>query len=205
MATFGNDDMNTSLQPTPTAPHRGVFFKSWLKDPFHVASITPSSRWLARLMATDVGPGDRVVELGAGTGTLTDALVERGVRPADLYLVEQHASFVEVLRVRFPGSTVVQADAADLMPALGSLRGTVDYVISGLPILWFPRDKKARILGEAFALLRPRGRYQQFTYMGPPPVGGSLLDELGLRATLLGVAPLNLPPAFVYRFERKTP
>jgi phospholipid N-methyltransferase len=195
--------MSSPLQETPGAPHRSVFFKSWLKDPFHVASITPSSRWLARLMATDVGPGDRVVELGAGTGTLTDALVEHGVRPENLYLVEQHAQFVDVLRRRFPGSTVVQADAADLMPTLGSLRGTVDYVISGLPILWFARDTKARILRAAFTLLRPQGRYQQFTYMGLPPVRSHLLDELGLRATLLGVAPLNLPPAFVYRFDRR--
>jgi phosphatidylethanolamine/phosphatidyl-N-methylethanolamine N-methyltransferase len=195
--------MSTFLQQKRNAPHRGVFFKSWLKDPFHVASITPSSRWLARLMATDVGPGARVVELGAGTGTLTEAIVERGVRQEDLYLVEQHAMFCDVLRQRFPGSHIVQADAAALTESLGALRGTVDYVISGLPIVWFNRDKKAKILQEAFALLRPHGRYQQFTYLGPPPVGGRLLDELGLRATLLGVSPLNLPPAFVYRFERR--
>ncbi len=195
--------MSTSLPQVRTAPHRGVFFKSWLKDPFHVASITPSSRWLARLMATDVGPGARVVELGAGTGTLTDAIVERGIHQEDLYLVEQHAGFCDVLRQRFPGSHVVQGDAAALSDSLGPLLGTVDYVISGLPLLWFSRDTKTRILQEAFALLRPNGRYQQFTYLGPPPVGARLLGELGLRATLLGVSPLNLPPAFVYRFERK--
>lgn len=195
--------MSTLLQPARNAPHRGVFFKSWLKDPFHVASITPSSRWLARLMATDVGPGARVVELGAGTGTLTDAIVERGVREEDMFLVDQHPMFCNVLRQRFPRSNVVQADAAALTKSLGALRGTVDYVISGLPIVWFNKDKKAQILHEAFELLRPSGRYQQFTYLGPPPVGGRLRDQLGLHATLLGVSPLNLPPAFVYRFERR--
>ena len=200
---YRRNTMSTLLQQPRSAPHRGVFFRSWLKDPFHVASITPSSKWLARLMATDVGPGARVVELGAGTGTLTDAIVERGVRQEDLYLVEQHPMFCDVLRQRFPSSHVVQADAATLTESLGALRGTVDYVISGLPIVWFARDKKARILEESFALLRPRGRYQQFTYLGPPPVRGRMLDELGLRATLLGVSPLNFPPAFVYRFERK--
>jgi phospholipid N-methyltransferase len=76
-------------------------------------------------------------------------------------------------------------------------------VISGLPILWFNRDKKSAILAEAFELMRPQGRYQQFTYLGRPPVGPRLLAELGLRATLLGIAPMNLPPAFVYRFERR--
>jgi phosphatidylethanolamine/phosphatidyl-N-methylethanolamine N-methyltransferase len=195
--------METTVQQSANARHRGVFFKSWLQDPFHVASITPSSRWLARLMATGLAPGARVVELGAGTGTLTEAILARGVRPADLYLVEQHPLFVDVLRERFPGATVVQTDAAALVDALGELRGEVDYVISGLPIVWFNKDKKTKILGEAFALLRPQGRYQQFTYLGPPPVGSRLLGRLGLRATLLGVSPINLPPAFVYRFERR--
>ena len=81
--------------------------------------------------------------------------------------------------------------------------GRVDYVISGLPILWFSRETKAAILSEAFELLKPNGRFQQFTYLGRPPVGPKLLAELGLGATLLGIAPMNLPPAFVYRFERR--
>lgn len=76
-------------------------------------------------------------------------------------------------------------------------------MISGLPILWFNREIKAAILSEAFKLLKPDGRFQQFTYLGRPPVGPRLLTELGLRATLLGIAPMNLPPAFVYRFARR--
>jgi phospholipid N-methyltransferase len=86
---------------------------------------------------------------------------------------------------------------------LGALRGRVDYVISGLPILWFSRETKAAILSEAFELLKPDGRFQQFTYLGRPPVGPKLLAELGLQPTLLGIAPMNLPPAFVYRFTRR--
>jgi phospholipid N-methyltransferase len=154
-------------------------------------------------MATGVHAGASVVELGAGTGTLTTALLDAGVREEDLFLVEQHADFAAVLRRRFPRATVVEADAATLARALGVLRGCVDYAISGLPILWFNRDKKAAILAETFELLKPHGRLQQFTYLGRPPVGPKLLAELGLRATLLGIAPMNLPPAFVYRFERR--
>lgn len=189
------------LQHKPTS-HRAAFFRSWLRDPFNVASIVPSSRWLARLMATDLGPGARVLELGAGTGTLTDAILARGVRPSDLYLVEQCAPFADILRARFPEALVLRADAADLVKHLEPLVGTVDYVVSGLPILWFAKDKKRRILTEAFSLLRPDGRFHQFTYLGRAPVGNRLLASLGLMATLIGVSPMNLPPAFVYRFER---
>jgi phospholipid N-methyltransferase len=194
--------MSKPSQQSRGAAYRGVFFRSWLRDPFHVASVAPSSRWLARLMATGVGAGARVVELGAGTGTLTAAILDQGVRPEDLYLVEQHVEFCEVLRERFPGAHVLQVDAEAVATALGEQRRTIDFVISGLPILWFNRDKKAAILEDAFELLKPNGCYQQFTYLGRPPVGPKLLAELRLRATLLGIAPMNLPPAFVYRFER---
>jgi len=183
--------------------YRGVFFRNWLRDPFRVASVAPSSRWLARLMATGIAADSRVVELGAGTGTLTTAILDLGVRPENLYLVEQHPEFCGVLRARFSGSRVLQIDAAALTVSLGALRGNVDFVISGLPIVWFDRDKKATILAESLALLKPAGCFQQFTYLGRPPVGARLLAELGLEATLLGIAPMNLPPAFVYRFERR--
>ena len=51
-------------------------------------------------------------------------------------------------------------------------------------------------------LLKSGGKLHQFTYLGRPPVGPRLLKELNLRATLLGIAPMNLPPAFVYEFAR---
>jgi len=147
----------TPLRPERD-PHRGVFFRSWLRDPFNVASVAPSSRWLARLMATGIAADSRVVELGAGTGTLTTAILDLGVRPENLYLVEQHAEFCDVLRARFSGSRVLQIDAAALTASLGALRDNVDFVISGLPILWFDREKKAAILAESLALLKPAGK-----------------------------------------------
>ena len=191
------------LQHKRHPSHRGVFFRNRLQDPFHVASIAPSGRLLAKLMASDVRSGARVVELGAGTGTLTQALVDAGVRSEDLYLIDQNVAFVEILRARFPHATVLQANAAELATRLSALAGTVDYVVSGLPILWFDKDTKTRILEQAFSLLRkPGGCFHQFTYLGCPPVGSRILDRLGLTAALIGVSPINLPPAFVYRLQR---
>lgn len=187
---------------TSASAHRGAFIKNWLQDPIRVASVLPSGKKLARLMAADISPGARVVELGVGTGTLTEALLENGVEPENLHLVETNRDFVEILRQRFPKSEVWQIDAVDLAHHLSGLAGTIDYVVSGLPIVWFNRRSKACLLRDAFKLLRAGGRFYQFTYLGRPPVGGKLLAELGLRATLAGFTPLNLPPAFVYRFER---
>jgi phospholipid N-methyltransferase len=117
-------------------------------------------------------------------------------------VVEQNAAFVDILKVRFPGVHVVPADAASATQYLGEVLGSIDYVISGLPLLWFDKDKKTRILSEAFSLLRPDGCFHQFTYLGRPPVGGRILAGLRLKASLIGMSPINLPPAFVYRFQR---
>lgn len=186
----------------PASTHRAAFLKNWLQDPIRVASVVPSSRSLARLMTADIMPGARVIELGVGTGTLTQAMLDNGVDPAHLHLVEQNSDFVEILRKRFPQSEVWQIDATDLSRHLSSLAGQIDYVVSGLPIVWFKGKTKLRMFRDAFTLLRTGGRFYQFTYLGRPPVGGKILGALGLKATLAGFTPLNVPPAFVYRFER---
>ncbi len=194
--------MSQSLA-SPRTAFRRKFLKNYLQDPIRVASVVPSGRNLARVMAAEVRPGSRVVELGVGTGTLTRALLEKGVDPSQLYLVEQNADFVEILEAQFPDSHVLAIDAVELSTHLGHCAGQIDHVVSGLPILWFNRDTKTRILEGAFALLREGGSFYQFSYFGRPPVSQSLLDELGLKATRFGFAPLNLPPAFTYRFERR--
>lgn len=194
--------MSQSLATTRAA-FRRTFLKNYLQDPIRVASVLPSGRNLARVMAAEVLPGSRVVELGVGTGTLTQALLEKGVEAGRLHLVEQNADFVRILRRQFPASEVLAIDAADLPEHLGGLTGQIDYVVSGLPILWFNRNLKKRILQGAFSLLRPGGSFHQFSYFARPPVSQGLLEELGLAATRTGFAPLNVPPAFTYRFSRR--
>ena len=194
--------MNQSLASS-RATFRRTFLKNYLQDPIRVASVLPSGRNLARVMAAEIAPGSSVVELGVGTGTLTRALLEKGIDPQQLYLVEQNADFVGILEQEFPESHVLAIDAAELPKHLGERTGQIDYVVSGLPILWFGREVKKRILEGAFSLLRDGGAFYQFSYFGRPPVSQSLLRELDLQATRFGFAPLNLPPAFTYRFERR--
>src|ERR1043165_8184984 len=88
------------------------FIGSWIKKPLAVGAVTPSSKPLARTMAQYVDPNASgpVIELGPGTGPITEALVEQGVDPARLVLVEFNPAFCELLRRRFPEATVVQAD-----------------------------------------------------------------------------------------------
>jgi phospholipid N-methyltransferase len=178
------------------------FFRSWIKNPLAIGAVAPSSRLLAKMMAMNLRAGSRVIELGAGTGTVTQAILATGVLPRDLYLVEQHAGFVGMLQRRFPDCSVIQADAMQLAEHFQGLAGSFDFVISGLPLLLFTAEQKAQVLAQVFNVLKPDGVLRQFTYAGRCPVGRDLRAGLALKSSLIGIAPFNLPPAFVYRFRR---
>ena len=81
-------------------------------------------------------------------------------------------------------------------------RGPVDAVISGLGLLAMSRRMQTEILHEAFSVLKPEGRFIQFTYGPRPPVSQEVLIALGLSVRRAGFALWNLPPATVYVLTR---
>ena len=184
-----------------TSDHFGHFFKSWIQNPVAIGAVAPSGRLLAKLMASGLQRGARVIELGAGTGTVTQAILDTGVRAEDLFVLEQNTQFLRILARRFPECPLVAGDALSVAEHVPG-PGTFDFVISGLPLLFFSPEQKQRLLEQVFELLGQRGALHQFTYAGRCPVERSLRSRLELRSSLIGIAPFNLPPAFVYRLSR---
>ena len=182
------------------------FFRSWITEPLRVAAVVPSSASLARLITSEIGAAQSpVLELGPGTGVFTKALLDRGLEQADLTLVEYGAEFVTILRERFPQARVLHRDASrisalDLFPDAAA-----GAVVSGLGLLSMPPRTVIAILTGAFACLRPRGAFYQFTYGPRCPVARPILDRLGLKAQRIGGTVSNLPPAAVYRISRRGP
>lgn len=190
------------LQQSHTPDDFGHFIKGWIRNPLAMGALAPSGKSLAKLMAKEVGASCRVLELGAGTGTVTQALLANGVAPSNLYLVEREQQFVKILERRFPRCQVVAADALDLP---FDTAASFDFVVSGLPLLCFSPDKRYRVLQSALRLLKTRGHLHQFTYAGRCPVDKELRALLRVDSCLLGIAALNLPPAFVYRLTPRSP
>jgi phosphatidylethanolamine/phosphatidyl-N-methylethanolamine N-methyltransferase len=178
------------------------FIRSWLEKPLSTGAVAPSSKLLARTMAAYVDPeaAGPVIELGPGTGPVTEALVAQGVDPARLVLVEFNPTFCRLLRSRYPDATVVQGDAYSLQRLLGTLlRQPAAAVVSGLPLFTKPLKTRLRLMQEAFALMAPQAPFVQFTYAIMSPIPKALR---GVSSEASERIWMNLPPARVWVYRK---
>jgi phosphatidylethanolamine/phosphatidyl-N-methylethanolamine N-methyltransferase len=178
------------------------FLRSWIEKPLHVGAVMPSGRLLARTMAhyVDVDAKGPVVELGPGTGAITSALIEHGVKPERLVLVEYNPGFCALLRDRYPQAKVVHGDAYRLRDTLWDvLSERATAVVSGLPLVTKPMLTRLKLVRDAFAALAPGAPFVQFTYSVVPPIPKSLP---GVSTEASERIWMNLPPARVWVYRK---
>jgi phosphatidylethanolamine/phosphatidyl-N-methylethanolamine N-methyltransferase len=178
------------------------FLRSWIERPLSIGAVTPSGKILARAMARYVDPHSDgpVVELGPGTGPVTEALVEAGVAPSRLVLVEFNPTFCRILRSRYPEATLVQGDAYSMRRLLETLLlQPAAAVVSGLPLVTKPIRMRLRLIRDAFDLMLPGAPFVQFTYSVASPLPrrlGGFSVEASERIWM------NLPPARVWVYRK---
>jgi phosphatidylethanolamine/phosphatidyl-N-methylethanolamine N-methyltransferase len=181
-----------------------AFLKGWIGSPKVVGSVTPTSTFGARTMASVVNPASAlpVLELGPGTGVITKAILARGLAPQSLYCVEYAPQFVALLRQRYPQIHVLQGDAFDLDAALGERRGLVfDTIVCSLPLMTFPMHKRRALIRDLLGRLVPGRPIILYTYAMLPPVRRERGDDFVVQHHELVVR--NVPPAnfWIYRRE----
>ena len=192
--------LKTATEPRRHRSYLGLFLGQMLRRPGRVAAVLPSSTALARMMTRDIGPETgSVVELGGGTGKITDAILARGVPPDRLAVFETNRAFANLLRRRFPVSHILDLNATRVDEAPLE---DVGAVVSGLPMLAIPTPVQLQIVGGAFRMLRPGGVFVQFTYGWRPPVDRKVREALGLEWTVSPWVRRNMPPARVYTFKQ---
>jgi phosphatidylethanolamine/phosphatidyl-N-methylethanolamine N-methyltransferase len=178
------------------------FLRSWIEKPLHMGAVMPSSKLLARTMAqyVDVESTGPVVELGPGTGAITNALIEHGIDQKRLVLVEYNPGFCALLRDRYPQARVVQGDAYTLRESLGdALDAPASAVVSGLPLVTKPMLMRLKLIRDAFVALAPGAPFVQFTYSVAPPIPKSLP---GVSTEASERIWMNLPPARVWVYRK---
>src|SRR6202049_1060714 len=143
-----------ALKKPPRLDDEVRFLRSWIEKPLHMGAVMPSGRLLARTMAqyVDIKSTGPVVELGPGTGAITNALIEHGVDQRRLVLVEYNPGFCALLRDRYPHAKVVQGDAYSLRDSLRNmLSAPASAVVSGLPLVTKPMLTRLKLMRDAVA------------------------------------------------------
>lgn len=166
-----------------------------------MGAVMPSSKVLARTMARYVDPQSEgpVIELGPGTGAITDALIAHGVAEKRLVLVEFDPSFCALLRERYPQASVIQGDAYALDQTLADMKEPAAAMVSGLPLVTKPMMIRMKLLREAFLKMEAGAPFVQFTYSVAPPIPKSLP---GVHTQASERVWMNLPPARVWVYRK---
>ena len=188
-----------ALQVASRAP-AAVFLRELVTNPREMGAVWPSSRQLAKRIAAAV-PCDskgKVVELGGGTGVITEALLERGIPPDRLVVIERAPTLAALLRARFPRIHVVEGDAMHLADLLRD-EDEIAVVVSGLPLRSLPPRVVATIIRAVSEVLEPGGLFVQFTYHLSPQ--RSLSQRFAAVSSRLVLG--NLPPARVWAFVNR--
>ena len=194
---------NSGNEPIPQQSALLHFLTCWFRNPKTVGAIAPSGPALSRTMAALVDPSmeGTIVELGPGTGPVTAALLERGIDPSRLVLVEYDNAFCEALRGKYPQVKVVQGDAFALDETLrGHANAPFAAIVSSLPLLNFSQEQRQRLIEISMKMLRPRAPFIQFTYgaNSPLPVESQLYETSASKRIWW-----NLPPARVWTYRAR--
>ena len=172
----------------------GEFLTGLLRDPCAVAAPTPSGRTLSAAIAAKVDPlrAGLVLELGPGTGVVTEALIRRGIAPDRILAIEHNSYFAQLCAARFADVKVVLGDAFAFERYLPD-QTQIAAVVCGIPLLNFPVAARRSLIERALAIQGKAGRFIQLSYGWKPPVA-TIYDEPPARTFVWR----NLPPAHVW-------
>ena len=179
-----------------------LFAREILNNPREIGAACPSSPILGKAMAKalPIHLNGVVIELGAGTGTITAALLARGIPPDKLLILERSPNLVKHLRDKFPQLKVIEGDAAQLGEYLEK-NTKVAAIVSGLPLRSLPAPLVKDIVNQINHLLHHDGVLIQFTY----DLRGEWFEQQHkqFRRTQSTIVWRNLPPARVDVFRKR--
>jgi phosphatidylethanolamine/phosphatidyl-N-methylethanolamine N-methyltransferase len=185
-----------------------VFLKAWIRSPRKIGAVIPSSPILAKAMADQVKTSDNktVVELGAGTGSVTHALLQHGIQPQNLIVIESDPVFCKRLRLRFPDVRILNVDATRLEQVFHRYEiNNINSIVSSLPLLSLDRRSQSAILEQSFRLLGQDGEFIQYTYGIGSPIRKWYRRHFEVDGYTVKQIWRNVPPATIWRYKQSEP
>ena len=176
------------------------FLRALIANPRNIGAVFPSSASLARAMARQIDPAlGPVLEVGPGTGVITEAILARGVAHAQLTLLEYDEEMARHLAARFAPAHVIHGDAFDLDRTLGS-RANLSFgaIVSGVPLLNHSVARRQTFMEGLTRRLLPGAPLIQFSYGTHAPVVPPPGHSVAQTALILA----NIPPARVWVYRK---
>ena len=190
-------------QTNVSLPVSKLFFKRFLKRPFQIASIVPSSKAMVERVASkmDFTQPRVIAEYGPGEGVHSREIARRMTPDSHLLLFELDPALARALERQFAGDRrvhVIHGDAASLPYEL-TRRGfeSCDYILSGIPFSILKIDKKRALLRKTYDALKPEGKFIIY----------QVTNELRQHATVFQRDESeyflqNIPPMFITVFHK---
>lgn len=194
--------MHEKQRLQPRTDKRALFLQEFLKNPRQVASIIPSSRYLEHRIVTlsEIRTAHTVVELGAGIGGTTSAILAAMLPDAKLLSMEINPHFCSLLnRVRDERLIVHCGSAQEIRAALSQYQlSSPDVVISGIPFSTIERRIGSLIIEEIASALSPEGRFVAYQISNRV----AELSQPFLGDARIELEFLNIPPLRLYRWDK---
>ena len=185
---------------TTTLADNFRFLRALIARPKNIGAIFPSSPALAEAIAREIDPAaGPVLEVGPGTGVVTEAILARGVAPERLTLLEYDEDLAQHLAARYFKARVFQGDAFDLDATLGPPQGAIfAAIVSGVPLLNHTMSRRQSFMAGLVSRMMPGAPLIQFSYGAQAPV----VPPPGYTVTRTASVLANIPPAKVWVYRK---
>ena len=179
-----------------------LWFKNYIKHPLEIGAIFPTSKITSKLMASEleINKDLLVVELGPGTGRITQAILNKNVKAKDLILVEINDQFSNALKIKYPQVEIYSEDAVTFLTKFQKrYKRKIDIIISAIPLVSLDKNNNDLLCDLAMKNLSAKGKFIQITYFIKCSFSENIIKKLQKKKNLVGFSLINIPPAFVWK------
>ncbi|MCX4187434.1 class I SAM-dependent methyltransferase [Methylophaga sp. OBS4] len=181
---------------------RFAFFQEFLKHPLQIGSIIPSSHFLEQRIqeAAAIGSAKFVVELGAGIGNTTRAILRMMPQDAKLLSIEINPRFHAFVSGIEDDRLIAHLGSACELNEIISMYGlgAPEAVISGIPFSTMLHREGSQVIEAISSLLAPNGRF--VAYQVSKRIVSLCRPYLGSEQIRIEL--LNIPPMRIYKWEK---